>query len=360
MTVLKDNLRDLLVGLIEDFFSKIESGDLKKYHSVMYWPVFKNGAFDDQEKITYVDTKQMIFDCNMESKPYYKNAFDKLQNVISKKLNEQSPQNPKDIASKELQDFLKSYFDAVCSDNKGFKKIDEKKFLDNFKIFEKHLEGELNVHYFFATLLNFNAGFNELDLDNEFHIRKITENEFATISGIGRRSEKIDVDHSLFKIKYVIGKTNEKKSKHQGKIMGEDIQKMFQKTLNALKIFRDGNVQLGGLYFRDSKFWEIKNTFVLRREPRTQPTRVYVLNEDKAVRDFRLFHEKFHSINLTKGGRTFLDTSIKRFSKAIEGGSPEERIVDFMISLESLYASKEPDLTYKISLRVAVLLGFSF
>ena len=51
MTVLKDVLRDLLMGSMDNFFSNVGPEELKKYQSFRYLPVFKsNGNFDDQEK----------------------------------------------------------------------------------------------------------------------------------------------------------------------------------------------------------------------------------------------------------------------------------------------------------------------
>ena len=350
MTVLKDVLRDLLMGSMDDFFSNVGPEELKKYQSFRYLPVFKsNGNFDDQRRITHVNTRQMIRNCDMGSKPYYRNAFDELQVTVSEKCGERNQQDPKEITHKELRDFMISYFDDA-----GFVEFDETKFLRNFQIFERHLTAELNTRYCFATLLNFNGNFEKLNLDNSLHIRRIAADEFVTISGIENHSEKIDVDHSLFKIKYVIGKTMD-----STRVRESNVLKLFEKTLDALKVFRNGNVQIGGLYFRDSEFWKIKPTHVLRREPRTPPTKEYTLNSGKALNNFVLFHKKFLDINFTKGKYTFLGRSIRRFSNAIEDSSPEESIVDFVISLESLYTSNELELSYKFSLRVAVLLGTS-
>ena len=349
MTVLKDVLRDLLMGSMDDFFSNVGPKELKKYQYDTYLPVFKSGGgFDDQERITRVSVKQMIRDCDMESKPYYRNAFAELQVTVSGECGKWNQQDPEEITRVGLRDFMISYFDDA-----GFVEFDETKFLCNFQIFERYLTAELNTRYCFATLLNFNGDFKKLNLGNGLHIRRISSDEFATISGIENHSEKIDVDPALFKIKHVIGKTID-----GTRVREPNVLKLFEKTLDAFKVFQNGNVQLGGLYFRDSEFWKIKPTHVLRREPRTLPTEEYVLNSGKELNDFIRFHKKFLGINFTKGEYTFLGRSIRRFSNAIED-SPEESIVDFVISLESLYTSSELELSYKFSLRVAVLLGTS-
>ena len=348
MTLLKNMLKDLLTNSIDDVFSKIGSSELEKYYFVRYLPVFKaNGTFDDQKKIIKINIRRIMRDGDIESKPYYKSAFSKLEGEISTKFPQKNGQDLTELTREEMFDFLISYFDSA-----GFKKFDVEKFLHNFQIFNNHLSTELDIRYCFSTLLNFNGNFEEQKLDNKLHIRTITPDEFAAVSGIESRGEKIDIDPSLFKIKYVIGKTLDRTS-----VREQDVLKLFEKTLDALRVFRNGNVQLGGLYFRNSQFWQVKPTFVLRREPKTLPTDEYVLDSSKLLADFKLFHSKLYGVNLTKGKYTFLDRSIRRFSNAIENRSTEERIVDFVISLESLYSSNEQELAYKFSIRVAAILG---
>ena len=246
----------------------------------------------------------MIRDCDIESKPYYRSAFAELQGIVSSKCGKGNRQDPEEIVRVGLRDFLISYFDDA-----GFGKFDETKFLRNFQIFERYLTAELNARYCFATLLNFNGNFKELKLDNGLHIRRITVDEFATISGIENRSEKIDVDHSLFKIRYVIGKTND-----NARVREANVLKLFETTLDALKVFRDGNVQLGGLYFRNSEFWKIKPTFVLRREPHILPAEEYTLSRGKTLNDFQDCSMKSSMASISQRGKyTFLGRSIRRF-----------------------------------------------
>lgn len=348
MTALKNALKDLLTNSINDIFSKISSDELKKYNSIGYLPVFKtNGYYDDQEETTKINTRCIIRDVDIESKPYYKSAFSELKEEISIKRRNKNGRDLTELTREEMFDFLISYFDSA-----GFSKFNAEIFLDNFQIFNKHLSTEIDTNYCFSTLLNFNGNFEEQKLDNELHIRTITPDEFATIAGIEDRSEKTDIDSSLFKIKYVIGKTVDRTS-----IREQDVLKLFEKTIDVLRIFRNGNVQLGGLYFRNSQFWQVKPNFVLRREPKTLLTNEYALDSSKLLKEFKLFHSKLYGVNLTKGKYKFLDRSIRRFSNAIENRSTDERVVDFIISLESLYSSNESELAYKFSLRVAVVLG---
>lgn len=349
MNRLEQSLKDLLVHTLNDLFVNVNTIDFeKKYNSVKYLPTFKpDGMFDDQKKIVHTNTKQIIRDCDIKSTPYYQKVFFELQQIITENIRMRNQQSIEEITRTELRDFLISYFDDV-----GFIEFNKTKFLHQFQVFYRYLTEEMNTRYCFATLTNFNGDFDEQELHNGLHIRKITADEFATISGIENHNEKIDVDSSLFKIKYIIGKTL-----NNTRVTESIVLKLFEKTLDALKIFRHGDVQLGGLYFRDSKFWNVKTTLILRREPRTQPTREYFMSKHELLDDFKTFHKKFHDINLTKRKYTILGRSIRRFSKAIEGDSNDESIVDFVTNLESLFSSNEHELSYKFSLRIAVLLG---
>ena len=114
-------------------------------------------------------------------------AFAELQVTVSGECGKwKTGKIPRRLLGVGLRDFMISYFDDA-----GFVEFDETKFLCHFQIFERYLTAELNTRYCFATLLNFNGDFKELTLDNGLHIRKITSDEFATISGIENHSEKI-------------------------------------------------------------------------------------------------------------------------------------------------------------------------
>lgn len=62
-------------------------------------------------------------------------------------------------------------------------------------------------------------------------------------------------------------------------------------------------------------------------------------------------HEKFIQIAIN-----FYDEGIK---KELDSGLEDMRIIDYMIALEALYLQREPEMTYKFSNRLAILLGES-
>ncbi|KKL18374.1 hypothetical protein LCGC14_2476160 [marine sediment metagenome] len=61
--------------------------------------------------------------------------------------------------------------------------------------------------------------------------------------------------------------------------------------------------------------------------------------------------------DITKEGLEFLESSVRRFNYAYERQKGEDKIVDHMISFESLFLTNEKNLGLKLSLRAAVLLA---
>jgi len=357
ITDFKKILKTFIHNSIDDFFSNIKKSNLEKYEEKTYKPTFKSdGFYTGTEIITFTDYKKLVQD-NWEyikKKQYYNMAFlilkIRLQKNYSNKNIQKTSDQLKEITEKELRDFLISYV------HEAGLIFTEKIFLRHYTNLEKYVEDELEFDYCFATLLNFDGDFNllELEPENHLHIRRITPDEFSIVSEIKNKTEKPRVDPIYFKLKYIVGG----RLPHS-KVKEENVLKLFEKTINALKIFKVGDVRLGGIYFRDSEIWTLRPTYVLRKEPKFSSKNLYNLNSTQLVSQFKRFHKDFSSINFTKGKYPFLYRSFFRFSRSLENISAEECVVDFVTSLESLYSSQEQELSYKFALRIALLLGNS-
>jgi len=89
-------------------------------------------------------------------------------------------------------------------------------------------------------------------------------------------------------------------------------------------------------------------------DPRSARANSYELTVDELER----FQILWHALNDTPGPR-FLDTAVRRFAYAGERRRPEDRLVDFLISAESLFLSDTGDakergeLRYRLALRAA-------
>jgi hypothetical protein len=356
VTSFKQMLKTFVHCSIDDFFFNISETSLEKYKIKRYQPIFKNdGLYNGTEICSFIDYKRLVQEylADIKKKPYYRIIFLLLKNRLQKKYvsihikntDEQLEEN----TEKELRDFLISYLAEA-----GLL-YDEKLFSRYYNKFEDYIENELGYDYCFAPLINFDGNFKSLELnsENHLHIRRITSDEFSIVSGIKNKTEKPTIDPIFFKLKYIVGGCI-----LHSKIKEENIQKLFGKAVSALKIFNAGDVYLGGIYFRDSEIWFSRPTYVIKTELKTHMINRYNLSSSQ-VSQFKKFYKEFESINFTKGKYPFLYRSFSRFSNALENTSVEERIVDFVTSLESLYSSQEYELSHKFSLRIALLLGNS-
>ena len=82
------------------------------------------------------------------------------------------------------------------------------------------------------------------------------------------------------------------------------IRKGFEKILFALKIFHEGYIQFGGIYYRDSEDWaDIQPTICKTLEPIiSKPTTNYRLEYNNFTeKDFNKLVNELSEINLTKG-----------------------------------------------------------
>ena len=162
------------------------------------------------------------------------------------------------------------------------------------------------------------------------------------------------INPNFQKIKFIIG-TNISKTN----ISENTIKQRFEQFLFALKIFHSGNVQFGGIYYRNSVDWDVSSTICLKHEPALgKPKMKYRLeSESYTEKDFKKFINSFSKINFTKDKFVFLGRAIKRFSQAIENENKLDQIVDFITCLESLYSSNEQQLSFRFAMRTAIVLG---
>ena len=84
--------------------------------------------------------------------------------------------------------------------------------------------------------------------------------------------------------------------------------------------------------------------------------REYML-ADMEIAEAKKFWNIFKSVDITKEGLEFLEAAVRRFNYAYERQKYEDKIVDHMISFESLFLTNEKNLGLNLSLRAAVLLA---
>ena len=251
-----------------------------------------------------------------------------------------------------ILDFLSYY------QNQLFVNLSEKRSTDHsIKKIENFLDNELFNVYCFITLRNFecdpdfNTKSKNILFHNDISLQLIKPREFAKIVNIEDHSK---IHPNFLKTKYIISAHIPKTS-----LNIENIRRKLEKFQFALNIFGTGDVKFGGVYYSDSENWEIMPIHQIKFEPlQDTPQKKYKLNlNPKSKTKFLNFYNHLSKMNFTKGKFIFLARSINRFSKAKENEEESEQLVDFITCLESLYSSKEQQLSYRFAIRVAMVLG---
>lgn len=348
-------MKNLFIESNREIFLKITEKELKKSSSIIFIPEFdKNGINNGFKKKKTVNYKKIVYayQKNLSRLPSYKIARNFLKTVIRKKTksyDERLVVDFENVVRKLILDFLTYY---LCHLN--LKKPDLKIFDTFYPKFSNYLDKELFSVFCFTTLRNFDSKNSFTTLPNDQIFRLRTTEEFSTICDIQDVINMPRINPNLQKIKFIIGTNIPRTS-----ISDQKIRERFEKFLFGLKIFHDGDVQFGGIYYRESMNWEVKSTICLAPEPILNRPRIkYRLEtEPDSEKDFKKFIKDFYRINFTKGKYVFLGRSIKRFSQALENENRLDQIVDFITCLESLYSSKEQQLSFRFAMRVAIVLG---
>jgi len=353
---LKQIMKNLFTEFHDDIFSKITEKEFEQLNSLFIIPIFnaKNNhdRFIQKNKLNFkkiVDThKKSIFKLS---------SYKIVQNVLKTQIRRQSKFYDKqlvidfdNVVVKLILNFL-----VELLTNLNSKKFNYKKFDAMFLKFYNHVHTELFSVFCFITLRNFTSKKTTFIFPNNQIFRLRTSDEFLNICSIDENVESIPRIHTNFQnITHVIGVNILKTS-----IDVKTIQQRLEPFLFALKIYHEGNVQFGGVYYRESDTWRVKSPICMLPEPILEkPELKYQLESGSFTeKDFQKFILEFSKINFHRGKYVFLGRSIKRFSQAIENKNNLDKIVDFITCMESLYSSNEQQLSFRFAMRTAIVLG---
>lgn len=248
-----------------------------------------------------------------------------------------------------LMDFLRNYLENVQSF-----KFDAKSFNVVFKSFQHFINNDLPVRYYFSPLHNFESKATKENFDN-LQIKRISISEFKDVANIGYgRGKQTEVSSEFWPLTHVLCYRLDVPTNFYED--NKNVETLFKKFLQALKIFESGDIQLGGLYRQYSSSWKTKPSRLVGNEYHVSSKHKMNLNK-KRIDDMRKFYRSYQSLNFSKKEMKFLQVAINRFSSSIENETPEDKIVDYVIALESLLLSSPGEASLRISSRAAVLLG---
>jgi len=135
----------------------------------------------------------------------------------------------------------------------------------------------------------------------------------------------------------------------------EGLTDRFQDVLFALRLFKEGRISMPGLVIF-SRQWPMNGgTASTRIDPGLRLANNYELNTQEVLR-FQRFWSDFERVRAVP----FLDNAIRRFGYSGERHRPEDRLVDLLISAESLFLSDTGETRERGELRFRLALRFAF
>ena len=253
-------------------------------------------------------------------------------------------------------EFLKSY-----SSQKTSFSFDGKLFNEILQNLINFVENESRLAYVFFPLHGLSGDFEKIEFSDQISITNLNPNQFALVTNMDVNFNSRNRPEKRFrKLRYGIFI---KIKLEEGQIISsEKIKNEAQKILVSFRLFRSGIIHLGAMYSYSPDFWPRKNLLPPQIGTENPPEEIdlelSVSKDDIGqIKKFFLNFTKFENINLEIPH--YLETSIRRFNISYDNKHIGDKIADLCISLETLLSDSPGEITLKLSLRVALLLGDS-
>ena len=292
----KQIMRDLISESNDEIFLKLSDIDVKTASTFSFIPEFnESNIISKTKKKKVVNFKKIVY--NNKNKiiklSSYKVTAPILKNIIRKKHNafeEKIVLNLDEFVQKTILDFIISYQNEL-----KFQKPNVKTFELTFSKLNNFIHNEIFTVFCFTTLRNFDSNTHSLSLPRDQIFRLRTGEEAIMICDIKDAKIHPKIKTNFQKIKFILG----------GHILKTDINEqliynLFERFLFALKIFHTGNVQFGGIYYRDSLDWNVKPTICIKPEPILGKvnTKYRLESENLSHKDFEKFFKNFSQLVL--------------------------------------------------------------
>jgi hypothetical protein len=245
------------------------------------------------------------------------------------------------IAEKILEDYL---WEVQSLENN---ELIEEKLGTNFISF---LHSKKSTFYYFSILKGFRTDFEKEKIFDDIYIHKLNDSEFSELAK--RKLVTLEVNSTgmnriVFEVK------REFNNGIPPQMIFEELALKFDKIITALRLLTDERVSRDSINARLLKPGEIGYDSITGsgRILRYPSVDNYFLHQD----DIPRITEILGFLTAIKDdGR--LGTAINRFETALEKFSFEDKVLDYMISLESIFSEGSDSISYKISMRCSTLI----
>lgn len=241
--------------------------------------------------------------------------------------------------------------------------FDEERFNEFYQSFETYLHSE-TVHYrSFAILRNLEIETEELTLTDNLKIRTLSDSEFEKLVNVSLLPisqlsfVSLSPKNLILERAFTIKKNPEVVYYSPTNEQTKETKSLFDNVINALRLFKKGRVGYEAIFGEIVSDWEGSGfrTSSSPTFPHAFPGS-FKLHESEQE-DFIEFWHFFKGINFKALDKSFR-IATNRFNSAYERKDPEDRLIDYVIALTSLFSKKrERGLErYRLSMRGAILL----
>ena len=207
-----------------------------------------------------------------------------------------------------------------------------------------------------APLEKFECARQEIELSEDLRIREILDKERKRIWESGRMlPAPVFLHGAIQTLKYGLETSYETKTEALVEGPPPSLNEEISRAVSALRLYKAGKVGCNiVLVLGERPFIHFSGGLPNISFPMFG--RKYVLTEVE-IEEFKKFWDIFKTINTIKKGLEFLGAAVGRFNYTYERQKFDDRLIDCMISFESLFLEGGPELGYRMSLRTAVMLA---
>lgn len=327
-----------------EFIDELQSDN--KYKIDVQIPIFKKEQLADIRQIKSLEYSRIQFAIIKEKRwvndPSLKIAKNILKNDTKLLRSKDPGDNPNDFASRQIALFVSQ----LTKDN-GHKTIDA--FRTTLSKFHNHLNRDSKYAIYITPLYNMKWSFSKIALSPNLYIREITDREYSKIVRLDRAVMK-DIAQYQRRLKFVLVCRMTGTASKQ--LLQEAIS-TYVLVLNTLRLFKEGDAQFGRVYEIESESMDVGKIESLPSYYENPVACKEVFLSKTDVHKFELFYDKMIKTLKDPKKSEFLYNAINRFGMAYQHRTPTNKIIDYVIALESLLTDSPGESTLKLAHRTA-------
>lgn len=258
-----------------------------------------------------------------------------------------------------LRLFLSQYFR-----NCGAFRFDQDIFQTLYVGFEEYLYSDSLRYMVFAPLAGFESDIDVIQLDRKLKIRRMDQEEVDRLWKPTEPYPPSIIQHmDALAFKFTLEAPLSRKKTRSGirASVKPGLSEIFEGVITILRLFKSGGVDF---FFtqRIPEHWQPSGGafYGFKQRGDYLGHGEYRLSKDE-VGDFIAFWKEFRDVIVKEEfrGHDYLRIALRRFNLGSEEQDPENKFIEFFVAFEALCLQQPSELSYRLGLRTATLLGDS-